>query len=960
MHSYPSRILLLLLAVLVCGLVFWSTIGHAVQLHAAKVELPETMPAVVYGVTQDQQNFQWLAAEFDGLLRFDGQQYLRFAPPALSQSASYSQVISDSQNQLWVGTWGSGLWRLDELRKNWQQVTALPEDAQIQSLHLSSTEVLWIGTTHGLYQLASGSMHAEPFQPLAGQRIWHLAEQGNGTLWVATSNGLYQLFPAAVEKSDWLQHEVFNQQEIRTVEVSDQLLLVGLRAHLALLDISKPESLQLFGFGNPNTILAESAGSWLVGSIDGMFRVWLAGSELQSELLLPAIDVRHILRDKFGQIWLGSRNSGLLPLMPSPMRAVKPDLSAFISSDKPRRLGPSSLTSTRWQALEQTLLQLKNGQWHELMFMAEYPVAYVRDVVEFGPHTLASTDKGLFRLNDRRHFVPVPLNITLNRLNIERMAISADGALWLGLWEEGVIRIPAEAATQHIMDWQAVQLQPGGKAQDGIVDIQIDARQRLWLLSRQGRLYLGEQESMTLVWQPDSVLATGYFQCMLAEKDVLWLCSDRGLIRLSQDLTEAKVLGQAEGLPDQRVIGITRTDHFIWVLTRNGVLSFKPDGTQLHLMAGRRGLDFNRVQLKGLRALSGDKVQLATSTGIWQLSQDDMTPVPDNLQLHLTSMRLNRQLFSLTQSSGSIQLPKSVDELQLQFQLLTFQPHLRVQYFFRWQGQQEWNALGQDALLTLSQLAPGTHRLEIMARAGGQEVRTEPLVLHVPIPFWQRPAGIALLGVLSAMLLFGLHRLHTRRLEQRAAALDLVVAQRTAELEQVNRQLKLQSNTDSLTGLLNRRALYAAAALLQAQRCRTTSPLTLVLMDIDHFKQINDCHGHHIGDAALKTFASFLKKRLRGQDLIARWGGEEFLLLMPQTDLQQAAHLMEELRVGMQQLNVPELTTPLSATFGISPVATQADALEQAVKAADMALYQGKALGRDRIVLASQAEPSKH
>ncbi|GHG69930.1 GGDEF domain-containing protein [Alishewanella longhuensis] len=932
----------------------FSLTAHAIQIQGAKVELPDNLPVVVYDAAQDQQDYLWLAAEFDGLLRFDGQQYLRFVPPGPRRNLSYSQVVIDQKNQLWVGTWGNGVWRLDDLRENWQQVVALPESARIQSLLLSTSQILWIGTTEGLYQLAPGSMRAELWQPLAGQRIWYLAEQDNGTIWVATSNGLYQLTSNTATASGWLPHEQFHSKEIRAVAVQGQQLLVGLQSHLYLLDLTQPEQLTQLTFGNPNTLLVESANSWLAGSIDGMFRVRLTQLGLQTELLLSAIDVRRLFRDRLGQIWLSSRNNGFLPLAPAPLRAIEPDLSKFLSPKKPHRLGPNSVTLSRWQALDKTLLQLKDGKWRELSFQAEPSVAYVRDVVEFGPYTLAATDQGLFRLYNDSYFVPVALNIKLNRFNIERLAIAADGALWLGLWQEGVIRIAAEAATQDIASWQAVQLQPELPTQDGIIDIQTDAQQRLWLLSRQGKLYQGESDKITLRWQPDNALLSGYFQCMLPDEDSLWLCSDRGLIRLSEDLTATTIWGQAEGLPDQRVIGITRTEKLIWVLTRHGVLNFKPDGSHLHLLRHRPGLDLSGVQLKGISTLVDDQIQLATSTGIWQLSQADMSAVPTAMQLHLASMRLNQQLFSVGERNR-ILLPKRLAELQLQFKLLTLQPHLRVQYFFRWQHQQEWTALGHDAILTLSQLNPGEHQLEVMAKAGGQTVLSKPLSLLVPIPFWQQPIGMTLLIFLSIIVLWVLYRLRIRHLEQRAQALDLIVAQRTAELELANQQLQVQSNTDSLTGLLNRRALYAAAAALQAQRNRTPMALTLVLIDIDHFKKINDVYGHDVGDTVLKTFAAYLKQRLRRQDLLARWGGEEFLLLMPQTDVQPASKLMAELRLGIKQLQIAELDMPLTATFGISAVSLHHDALDMAVKAADLALYRGKAQGRDQIVLAADS-----
>lgn len=942
----------MLLTLTLCSFLLFPLTTHAIQIRGAKVELPDHLPVVVYGATQDQQDYLWLAAEFDGLLRFDGQQYLRFAPPNLKHNISYSQVVSDQQNQLWVGSWGNGLWRLDALRRNWQAVTGLPEDARIQSLLLSSSQVLWIGTTEGLYQLSSGSMQAKLWQPLAGQRIWYLAEQDNGTLWVATSNGLFKLATGTNTQSGWMLQTPFKNKEIRTVAVQGQQLLVGLRSHLYWLDLTRPEKLRQLSFANANTILAESPTSWLVGSIDGVFRVKLTDLGLSPELLRSAIDVRRLFRDRIDQVWLSSRNNGFSSLAPEPLTAIEPDVSAFLSPSKPHRLGPSSNTSTRWQALDKTLLQLKDGKWRELPFRAEQAIAYVRDVVEFGSYTLAATDQGLFSLHNDSYFVPATLNNKLNRFNVERLAIAADGALWLGLWQEGMLRVPAQAATEDISSWQATQMQPEPAAQDGIIDIQTDAEQRLWLLSRQGKIYRAGSDNITLVWQPDKTQIKGYFQCMLPDEDSLWLCSDRGLIRLSKDLTKTTVWGQSEGLPDQRVIGIARTEQLIWVLTRNGVLSFKPDGSELHLLKPRPGLDLSGAQLRGISALTKDKIQLATSTGIWQLDQADMSAVPSAMQLHLTSMRLNQQLFSVGESSR-ILLPKDLVELQLQFKLVTLQPHLRVQYFFRWQDQQEWTNLGPDAMLTLSQLSPGEHQLEVMGRAGGQHVVSRQLLLIVPVPFWQRPLGITLLIAAGILILWTLYRLRIKHLEQRARALDLIVAQRTAELERLNWQLQIQSNTDSLTGLLNRRALYAAAAALQAQRSRKTMPLTLVLIDIDYFKKINDRYGHDMGDRVLNTFAAFLKKRLRQQDLLARWGGEEFLLLMPYTSVESASKLVAELQISIRQLLLTELNEPLTATFGISAVTMQQDALDKALKAADLALYQGKAQGRDQIVLAA-------
>lgn len=930
------------------GLAFSS---FAEGFRATAVEQPETQPVVVYGISQDQQDFLWLAAEFDGLLRFDGQQYLRFAAPGPRQHLSYSQVVTDQHNQLWIGTWGDGVWQLDALRKHWQQVTGLEEKAQVQALKISSTGTLWIGTTHGLYQRSEAKQQATLWPALKDIRIWHIAEQNDGTLWVGTSKGLYLLRPTDASQSHWFEHPDLTNTEIRTVAIHDQQVLIGLRAHVGLLHINAPSQLQLLALGNPNHILAEGANSWLVGSIDGLFQVHHNGEVLSKTLLHPATDIRRLYRDRRGKLWMTGRNSGLFSLPAMPLKLIQPDLSSFLSPIQPHRLGPASFISSRWQALERTLLRVDAGQWQEIPFRSELPVSYARDVVEFGKYTLAATDQGLFQLRNQA-FVSMQLPMQPPRFNVERMALAPDGALWLGLWEQGVLRIDASAAQHDVAAWRPQQLQPQAQPLEGIIDIRTDPKQRLWLLSRQGKLYLGRSDGIDLKWQPPATLSSGYFQCMLPEGDIIWLCTDRGLIRLSDNLTTVTQWGTAEGLPDQRVIGITRTANYLWILTRSGVLRANPDGSQLHLLAPRPGMELTGAQLNGINPYKDNQVQVATSTGIWVVSPSDMTVVPNDMQLHLTSLRINRQLYNVADTSSMLELTDDVHELQLQFKLLTFQPHLQVQYFFRWQPQSQWTSLGSDATLTLSQLKPGLHRLEVMAQAGGQQIRSQLLQLQVPIPWWQRPLGLIALGLCCSFLLWTLYRLRTKHLEQRAAKLDQLVMQRTAELEQANEQLRVQSNTDSLTGLLNRRALYAAADLLQAQRRRTDSALTLVLIDIDHFKAINDTFGHDSGDSVLKQVAFYLKQRLRGQDLIARWGGEEFLLLMPDTDMTAAMALLEELRMGIRQLKLPELPYSLSATFGLSEVGLDTAAFEQALKAADKALYQGKARGRDQVVRA--------
>lgn len=168
-------------------------------------------------------------------------------------------------------------------------------------------------------------------------------------------------------------------------------------------------------------------------------------------------------------------------------------------------------------------------------------------------------------------------------------------------------------------------------------------------------------------------------------------------------------------------------------------------------------------------------------------------------------------------------------------------------------------------------------------------------------------------------------------------------------LNGLNRQLKILAQTDQLTGLPNRHALNDIfhKELSLAQRYRR--PLAVIMLDLDHFKHINDEQGHLTGDKVLVDFSRLLRHNLREADSLCRWGGEEFMLLCPETDAGQAQELAERLLAAARGHAFPG-TGRVTASAGIS-TATPADSVETLVQRADAALYQAKAEGRDRACL---------
>lgn len=207
--------------------------------------------------------------------------------------------------------------------------------------------------------------------------------------------------------------------------------------------------------------------------------------------------------------------------------------------------------------------------------------------------------------------------------------------------------------------------------------------------------------------------------------------------------------------------------------------------------------------------------------------------------------------------------------------------------------------------------------------------------LYLMLPTFE-PAAFslgALLNVIEVLVALWFIFRHYER--SRASAFD--------ELERL-------SNTDKLTGLYNRLRLDELLSEQLALSQRSGSPFTLVLCDIDHFKKINDDHGHLVGDEVLVELAKLLQTHTRATDYVGRWGGEEFLIICPATTAEGAQKLIESLREAVTQLNFNHDLT-LTMSFGIA--AAPPHGIVNILKTADNALYEAKRRGRNRVVVAT-------
>jgi diguanylate cyclase (GGDEF)-like protein len=176
------------------------------------------------------------------------------------------------------------------------------------------------------------------------------------------------------------------------------------------------------------------------------------------------------------------------------------------------------------------------------------------------------------------------------------------------------------------------------------------------------------------------------------------------------------------------------------------------------------------------------------------------------------------------------------------------------------------------------------------------------------------------------------------------------------ELVRANEKILALSRTDPLTGLANRGYFSERIDQMISLAVRKDRPLSLIMTDIDQFKTINDTYGHDAGDRVLQGFADLMKTSTRTEDMVARFGGEEFIILLPLTDIREAHAYAERIRLALSQKDLLQNGYPIYASFGVSQLQPDEDSAGF-IKRADTALYRAKTSGRNRTVTATGKDP---
>ncbi|HEY6941229.1 diguanylate cyclase [Dokdonella sp.] len=443
---------------------------------------------------------------------------------------------------------------------------------------------------------------------------------------------------------------------------------------------------------------------------------------------------------------------------------------------------------------------------------------------------------------------------------------------------------------------------------------------------------------------------------------VLWLGTiSAGIVRLDvADPRHPRVLADDLPPPPDSTAYSALSDHDgrVYICTNNGVQLLVPQSNRYASRVFTRsdGMVHDECNRGAQFIDAHDRYWAGTLGGLTVYDPKRAVQDTQPKALELIGLRVDDRAVEGT----SLRVAPTAHEIAIDYSLLSWQREGESRYRSQLVGYEEspgeWTA---QSSRTFNALPPGRYRLRIEGRDYAGNV-SAPLdvAIEVEARWWQeawaRVAGAAALVLLGyAAVLWRVRALKAQRRE-----LELRVASRTVELNEANARLLELSYVDALTGLANRRRLLET---LERDPVRAR-PCALILVDVDHFKAYNDRHGHPAGDEALRAVARTLRDGMPADALVARYGGEEFACLLEGADATTAVALAERIRaaVAARDIAVPgtkqvrRVTISAGVASAILAAAADAHAL---LRNADIALYQAKREGRDRVRSADDRVP---
>ena len=892
-------------------------------------------------LSQDPQGNIMLAGSRGGVSKYTRQGWHSWPPLNVLINA----VVEDSDGTLWLATEGQGLFRqsADGQRQQYTTADGLASDV-VHSLLLDTDGRLWLGTGRGLNWLEPKHNSGQFFAPadFAAMPVFTLRQFSDSIL-IGTERGL------------------FRQQNGKTALLSGALENIPVSA-----------------------LLVEDQHIWIGTTDRGLLRYSAQGLETLSMTGgLPNNRILALFQDREKSIWVGT-NGGLFRLRDAPF--VTYTTEHGLAGDYVRAVLAHSDGSV-WLGTSQGISRYSAQGITSLDVSAASPGQSILSLVEAHNKDvwIGTYTDGVLRYHQGK--VVQKYDRASGLLSNEVRAIAPDdkGGLWVGTGQ-GLNYIAANG-----------QVQSFTKA-EGLPAPFILALH----LHHDGRLFIGTGAGVA-IRQVDGVISTIDFSALdgaeyafgfatdpLAE--VLWMTTDRGLVAYDLLSGHTQMLGRRAGLPFDKVFqAVVDKQHHLWLSGNRGILRLTRTQVEQVLAGTRTTLDYELFgESDGMQSAqaNGGSMQaaaMAQDGSIWFATSKGASTVQPG-QLKRFAANIPPVVIEGLQVNGrpvrlepGLELAAGANRITLQFAGLGYIMPQRIQYSSRLTGfDTDWVQRGSNASAEYTNLPPGQYQFAVRAAYPQGEWSKKAATFRFTIApyYWQRPLFWVVIVLLSILLLAVLLRWRLRTLKQREQRLRFEVAEKTLELQhqadhlravdkerselllQIQQQaqaFELQARLDSLTGLANRRAFDEALLRECARARRTLQPLCLVLLDIDHFKQVNDSYSHSVGDEILKLVAHAINSLSRQDDVVARWGGEEFALLLPNTPLEKAGDICERIRLAVMQIDCRAFASELSITASLGVASfTGNTPFDKLLSRADAALYQAKQSGRNQVVLATQ------
>jgi diguanylate cyclase (GGDEF)-like protein len=518
------------------------------------------------------------------------------------------------------------------------------------------------------------------------------------------------------------------------------------------------------------------------------------------------------------------------------------------------------------------------------------------------------TDHGLYLRENSGQASPNPLP-TANALlggatSIQESCQSPDGADWF-VSSNRVVRFKDGV-------WSAPPIDGLPKLSGSLMAISCGRDGALWITGNQtGTWRLTANNGRMQAWQlvlPAELRTLAPLAILMDRRGWLWLGTDEGLVVWNSRSWRH----------------LTQEDGLIWNDVNQGILQEAPDGS----------------------------LWIGTSGGLSHLLHPERAFDPIPFTVSLTGIQRGAKDYW---GKRQLTLPWNGPPLHFQISSPTMRNRSELIFRYRMAGvQPEWTESHGNA--TFSRLDPGSYTFMAIACNPGLNACSAPVQVEVEIlPPWWRSRWFYTLCILAFLLLLAVgDRLYARHLREKSRHLKSLVSERTRELEASREQLRIQATHDGLTGMLNRGAVLRALTTEMDRARREDRTLAVALIDLDHFKHINDLYGHLDGDDALRWFAAAVGAAVRPYDHAGRYGGEEFLLVLTEIPRASAEERLIALHAAITNLHIRtrrhefRLNCSMGATL-FDP-AEGFGSVESLLTTADQALYAAKEAGRNRLI----------